>query len=161
MSRVHIATKCDTALSWVSRNTPATLEVDWMNGSQHNKKQTDAQRFLLLLERNVFSPLPPKLWIFNVYYYRSFEAQKNGILTSPTTKSFFSVRQYLPKFLLRNAARLTRLYACSQKCVSARFFTLIRFRLSVQQTCPYAVWSCMAAIWTHGCNADQRLLYVH
>ncbi len=31
----------------------------------------------------LFSPLPPKLRIFSVDYYRNFEAQKNGIWTSP------------------------------------------------------------------------------
>ncbi len=39
-------------------NTPATREFDWMNGSRHNKnasRQTDAQRFLPLLERKIFS----------------------------------------------------------------------------------------------------------
>ncbi len=38
--------------------TPATREVDWMNGSWHNKnasRQTDAQRFLPLLERKICS----------------------------------------------------------------------------------------------------------
>ncbi len=39
-------------------NTPAMREVDWMNGSWHNKnasRQTDAQRFLPLLERKICS----------------------------------------------------------------------------------------------------------
>ncbi len=81
MSRVHTAPKCNTALPWVRSNTPATREVDWMNGSRHNKnasRQTDAQRFLPLLERIICSvpSLRTKLRIFGVDYYRSFEAQK-------------------------------------------------------------------------------------
>ncbi|KAA0712563.1 Arachidonate 5-lipoxygenase [Triplophysa tibetana] len=37
MSGVHIAPKCGTALPWVQSDTPATCEVDRMNGFRHNK----------------------------------------------------------------------------------------------------------------------------
>ncbi len=56
MSILH--QKCNTAISWVRSNTPATREVDWMNSSRHNKnanRQTDAQIVLLLLERRICS----------------------------------------------------------------------------------------------------------
>ncbi len=81
MSRVHIAPKCDTALPWVHSNTPATREVDWMNGSRHNKnasRQTDRRTEIpaFIREKNMFRPLPPKLRICDVDLYRSFEAQK-------------------------------------------------------------------------------------
>ncbi len=53
----------------------------WMNGSQHNKnasRQTDRPTEIpaFIREKNMFRPLPPKLRIFDVDYYRSFEAQK-------------------------------------------------------------------------------------
>ncbi len=44
------------------------------------KMQTDRQTHTeipaFIRENKMFSPLPPKLWIFGVDYYRSFEAQK-------------------------------------------------------------------------------------
>ncbi len=66
---------------WVRSNTPATSEVDWMNGSRHNKnasRQTDRRTEIpaFIREKNMFRPLPPKLRIFDVDLYRSFEAQK-------------------------------------------------------------------------------------
>ncbi len=78
MSRVHIAPKCVTASA---ANTPATREVDWMNGSGHNKnasRQTDRRTEIpaFIREKNMFRPIPPKLRIFDVDLYRSFEAQK-------------------------------------------------------------------------------------
>ncbi len=48
-----------------------------MNGSRHNKnanRHTEIPAFIR--EKNMFSPLPPKLQIFGVDYYRSFETQK-------------------------------------------------------------------------------------
>ncbi len=81
VSGVHIAPKCDTALPWVHSNTPATREIDWMNGSRHNKnasRQTDRRTEIpaFIRERNMFRPLPPKRRIFDVDLYQSFEAQK-------------------------------------------------------------------------------------
>ncbi len=40
------------------------------------KMQTDRQIPAFNREKNMFSPLPPKLWIFGVDSYRSFQAQK-------------------------------------------------------------------------------------
>ncbi len=54
-------------------------EVDWMNGSRHNKnanRQIDSEISAFIREKNMFSPLSPKLQIFGVDYYWSFEAQK-------------------------------------------------------------------------------------
>ncbi len=74
MSRVHIAPKCDTA----SSNTPATREVDWVNGSRHNKnanRQADAQRFLLLLERKICSG-PPEASNIRCWFIPKLQSSK-------------------------------------------------------------------------------------
>ncbi len=69
-------------------NTPATREVDWMNGSRHNtnaSRQTDTQRFLPLLERKICSG--PSLRSFEysmLVYTKASKLKKNGIRTSPT-----------------------------------------------------------------------------
>ncbi len=45
-----------------------------MNGSRHNKNEN---RQTEIPERRIYSaPIPPKLRIFSVDYYRSFEAHK-------------------------------------------------------------------------------------
>ncbi len=69
------------------QHTPTTREVDWMNGSQYNTnayRQTDAQRFLPLLERRI-CPAPP-FEASNILcsLLPKLRSSKNGIRTSPT-----------------------------------------------------------------------------
>jgi len=77
MSLVHIALKCDTALSWVRRNTPATREVDWMSGSRHNKNANRCTEITAFIrEKNRFST---SLRSFEYSVLIITEASKNGI----------------------------------------------------------------------------------
>ncbi len=94
MSRVHIAPKCNAALPWVRSNTPATREVIGWTVLDIIKMQTDAPRFLPLLERRICSApeLPPKLRIFGVDYYRTNTLViSNSELIHPTAHSHFTI----------------------------------------------------------------------
>ncbi len=110
-------------------NTPAMREVDWMNGSRHNKnanRQTYAQRFLPLLERKICSG--PSL--------RSFE---------------YSMLIYT------EASKLKKWY--SDVCIFVLFFSMSRDRYEVGFTLQSweSLWNAQAAV--HGlpggsCNLE-------
>ncbi len=74
----HVSILHQNATLRPSSNTPATREVDWMNGSDERNKnasrQTDAQRFLLLLERKICSG--PSLRSFEYSVLITTEASK-------------------------------------------------------------------------------------
>ncbi len=91
MSRVHIAPKCETAIGSAATHPPCVKSIGWTVLDiikMQTDRQTDAQRFLPLLEKNM-SPLPPKLRIFGVDYYRSFEAQKMVFGSRGDSRIFF------------------------------------------------------------------------
>ncbi len=126
VSRVHISPKCDTALSWVCRNSPAMREVDWMNGFRHNKnanrdRHTDISAFIR--EKNVQPPsseasnircwLLPKLWSSN-----------NSIRTSPNLYSYHSWYE--------------RVFALTFKSLGTEFIYFLlkkEMNTSIQQRC--------------------------
>ncbi len=59
----------------------------WMNGSRHNKnanRQTEAQRFLLLLERRICSAPSLQSFEYSVLITTEASKLKKGIRTSPT-----------------------------------------------------------------------------